>query len=99
MIYALQPYSGYVAYDILIVVELEGGAPLSNLALLRGSLEPSSCSTGDERYILGINGVTLSHLLAGCTSEMSLTAHVCFNVPNVHILIFHNVMYSCQTQV
>ena len=58
-------------------MQLDGGATLSNLMLLSDSLEPSSCSSGNEVYaILGGNQVRLSHLLVTCDAEITLVAQV-----------------------
>ncbi len=67
---------GYVAYDVLLLLELDGGETLSNLTLLRGSLEPSGCSSGDEDFTVGISSVTLSKFLVTCRAELSFTAVV-----------------------
>ena len=62
---------------MLIVVEFEGGDALSNLTLLTSSFEPRGCSSGNEEYsIINSHKVMLTHLLAGCTAEISLTAEV-----------------------
>ena len=61
---------------MLLVLELEGDV-LSELTLLRGSLEPSGCSSGDEEFTVGVKRVTLSRFLATCRAELSFTAQVC----------------------
>ena len=62
---------------MLIIVEFEGGDALSNLTLLTNSFEPRGCPTGSEVYF-ATDGhkMMLTHLLAGCTAEISLTAEV-----------------------
>ena len=62
---------------MVIVVELEGGDPLYSLTLLSDSLEPNGCALGDEKYtLLDSRRIRLSHLLATCTADISLTAQV-----------------------
>ena len=79
----IQP-GGFVAYDVLIVLELEGGDALSNLTLVSGSLEPGGCSSGDEQFTTGVKSVSLSKLLTNCRAELSFTALVCC------LLLSHN---------
>ena len=80
----MQPTTGSVAYDALIVVEFEGGDTLYNLTLLYYSFEPRGCSAGDEQYTMVDNRtMMLSHLLVACTAEISLTAQV----THTHIII------------
>ena len=72
-----QPATAYVAYDVDILVETDGGQALLNLARLSNSFEPGGCSLGDEQYTITASRiVTLSHLLAECDAEISLTARV-----------------------
>lgn len=74
---SLQPIAGYVAYDVLIIINLEGDYLLSDLVLLSNSFEPSNCSTGNEVYsILESHQVKLPHLLVTRDAEISLTAKV-----------------------
>ena len=49
---------------------------LSSLMLLRGSLEPNGCSSGDEEFTADNNSVTLSKFLVTCRAELSFTAVV-----------------------
>ena len=66
---------------MLIIVDFEGGDALSNLTLLTYSFEPRGCSSGSEVYsIIDRRKVMLSHLLAGCTAEISLSAQVFIRV-------------------
>lgn len=71
-----QPIGGYIAYDVIVGVNLEEGDSLSNLILLNGFVEPNACSIGDEEYSANINRVGLSHLSVLCTAEFFLTAKV-----------------------
>ena len=58
-------------------MELEGGYALSNLRILRVSVEPESCSEGGEMFtILENSQVMLSHLFESCNAEVALTAQV-----------------------
>ena len=62
---------------MLIVVEFEGGDALSNLTLLNSFFEPRGCSSGNEQYsIINSREMMLTHLLAGCSAEITLTAKV-----------------------
>ena len=82
--FTVQPTTGSVAYDTLIVVEFEGGDTLYNLTLLYYSFEPRGCSAGDEQYTMVDNRtMMLSHLLVACTAEISLAAQV----THTHIII------------
>jgi hypothetical protein len=81
---------GYVAYDVLLLLELDGGETLSNLTLLRGSLEPNGCSSGDEEFTIGINSVTLSKFLVTCRAELSFTAVVGYSTS-----YYHHILHIC----
>lgn len=73
----MQLTGGYVAYDVQVVVDLEGDInSLSDLTLVSGSLEPSNCSIGDEEYTAGTDRVALSRLSVLCTAKVFLTAKV-----------------------
>ena len=73
----LQADAGYVAYDVLILIQLDRGDLLSNLTLISGTLQPNGCSSGDEVYTaLRGNQVQLSHLVLACDAEITLTAQV-----------------------
>ena len=62
---------------MLILVQLDGSATLSNLMLLSNSVEPNGCSSSNEVYtLLGGNQVRLSHLLVTCGAEITLVAQV-----------------------
>ena len=77
VIYFVQTSTGFVAYDVLVIVQLDGGATLSNLMLFSNSLEPNGCSSGNEVYtILEGSQVRLSHLLVTCDAKVTLVAQV-----------------------
>ena len=86
---------------MLIVVEFEGGDPLSNLTLLDNSFEPRGCSIGDKVYsIINSHEVRLSHLLAGCIAEISLAAQVFTTIIidsflNLVLLAATRLEYNC----
>lgn len=66
-----------MAYDVLILIQLDEGDLLSNLTLINDTLQPNGCSSGDEVYtVLGGNQVQLSHLLLPCDAEITLAAQV-----------------------
>lgn len=77
ILFHLQAGAGYVAYDVLILVQLDGGELFSNLTLVSETLDPDCSSSGDEVYsIVGGHQVWLSHLLVACEAEITLAAQV-----------------------
>ena len=85
----------YVGYDVIVLIELVGGHPLSNLLLLNNTFEPGSCSQGTEEYnIVESHIVRLSQLFSTCDAQTSFTAQVYYTDYTI-MVIFLNFLCEC----
>lgn len=85
----MQPVTGYVAYDVVVLIELEGGDLLTNLTVSVGSVEPNGCAQGNEEFrVRNGHRVRMSHLLAACSAEITLAAQVS-KLSTVNIIIVY----------